>query len=233
MSEKKTAVWYERYIGRIVPRYAFFSVIFCFIFNSLIYTGTQIIMADAKHYDLTTSLDRSIPFVKEWIFIYLICFLFWAVNYILITRRGKKEWFQFAAGDYLSRIICGILFVLVPTTNVRPEVAGNDIFSILVRFVYAADAPTNLFPSIHCLVSWLCFAGIRGDKKIPKWYKVFSCVFAILVCLSTQFTKQHYALDIFGGILIAEICYYIGRHTKLSEVAEKIFARLNMRVFGD
>ena len=55
--------WYEAYIGKVIPRYAFFSVIFCFVFNSLIYTGTQIIMKDAKHCDLSTPFDYSVPFI--------------------------------------------------------------------------------------------------------------------------------------------------------------------------
>ena len=84
-------------------------------------------MGSAKHYDLTTGLDRSIPFMPGWSFIYLGCFLFWAVNYILITRQSREEWFQFATGDYLSRLICGIFFVLLPTTNIRPEIVGDGV----------------------------------------------------------------------------------------------------------
>ena len=97
----------------------------------------------------------------------------------------------------------------MPTTNVRPVVNGTDIFSQMLRWVYQIDDPTRLFPSIHCLVSWFCYIGIRGQKQIPKWYQRFSLVFAILVCVSTQVTKQHYIVDVFGGIAVAEICYRI------------------------
>ena len=96
--------WYEAYIGKVIPRYAFFSVIFCFVFNSLIYTGTQIIMKDAKHYDLSTPFDYSVPFIPGWVLVYVICFGFWAANYIIITREGNEDWFKFATGDYLSRV---------------------------------------------------------------------------------------------------------------------------------
>ena len=44
---------YDKSIGKWIPRYAIFSVIFCFVFNSLIYSGTQFLMRNAKHYDLT------------------------------------------------------------------------------------------------------------------------------------------------------------------------------------
>ena len=165
---------YDKSIGKWIPRYAIFSVIFCFVFNSLIYSGTQFLMRNAKHYDL----------------IYLGCFAFWAINYVLITGLGKEEWYRFAVGDYLSRIICGVFFVILPTTNIRPSEVGTGLSGVLMSFMQGIDAPTNLFPSIHCLVSWFCFAAIRGNDKIPKWYRMLSGVFAVLVCASTQFTKQ-------------------------------------------
>lgn len=225
--------WYKAYIGKIVPRYAFFSVIFCFVFNSLIYTGTQILMKNARHYDLSTSFDHNIPFVPEWVFIYVICFAFWAVNYIIITRTGHDEWFKFATADYLSRIICMVFFIIMPTTNTRPVITGNGLAENIMGFIYMADPATNLFPSIHCLVSWLCYAGIRGRKNIPLWYRAFSCIFAIMVFISTQFTKQHYIADVFAGVLIAEICIYIGNHTKLYQKTRKVFDNINSKVFGD
>ena len=73
------------------------------------------------------------------------------------------------------------------------------------------DSPTNLFPSIHCLVSWLCAIGLRG-AKVSNWYKVFSYTFAIAVCVSTQLTKQHYIVDVFGGIALAEISLLLGEY---------------------
>jgi membrane-associated phospholipid phosphatase len=102
----------------------------------------------------------------------------------------------------------------------------------MVKFVYGVDSASNLFPSIHCLVSWFCFIGIRKSKKIPLWYKVFSCIFAILVCASTQFTKQHYLIDVVGGILIAELCFYLTNHTQIYNKVEMFFDKVNQRIFG-
>lgn len=229
----KFGMFYDKTIGKVIPSYGFLSVIFCFVFNSLIYTGLQILMRDAKHYDLTTDFDRAIPFEPLWSIVYLGCFLFWAVNYIMTTRQGKEGWYRFATGDYLSRIICGVFFIILPTTNVRPEVVGDGVGQILINFVYSMDAPTNLFPSIHCLVSWLCFAGIRGRKYVPKWYQIFSAVFAVAVFASTLFTKQHYIVDVFAGVFLAELCYFIGNKTTFYKKVMSVFDRINKRVFGE
>lgn len=235
MRKEKTVfcVWYEKTFGKIIPKYGFLSVIFCFIFNSAIYSGLQMAMKKARHFDLTTDWDRAVPFVPGWAFIYLGCFLFWIANYILITRQGKEGWYKFAAGDYLSRIICGLFFVLLPTTNLRPEIVGDGLAQELVRFIYRMDAPTNLFPSVHCLVSWLCFIGIRGKEYVPKWYQAFSCIFAIAVFASTLFTKQHFIADVVASVIIAELCYYIGHHTMYYQWVEKKFDWINEKVFGE
>lgn len=108
----------------------------------------------------------------------------------------------------------------------RPVLYGDGIWVSLLQAVYKMDAPTNLFPSIHCLVSWFSFIGIRGRKSVPKAYRVFSCLFAILVCVSTQVTKQHYIVDVFGGIAIAEITYYIAFHTNIYRPFKRVFDRL-------
>lgn len=224
--------WYHKNISRWLPEYGILSLAACGIFNNIIYTGTQILLRNAYHYDLTSELDRKIPFIKEWVLIYVICFAFWGLNYILIAREGKEHWYRFVTADMMARLFCVVFFIWMPTTNVRPEVNGSDFFSWLMRLVYSLDAPTNLFPSIHCMVSWFCFIGIRKSKKIPVWYKAFSCIFAILVCMSTQFTKQHYLVDIPGGILIAEFCYFITTHTEFFHRLEKVFDRIGRKVFG-
>lgn len=228
---KRSAI-FDSTIGRLIPRYAFFSVIFCFVFNQTVYSSAQFLMRDAKHYDFTSWIDNMIPYEPVWIWIYLSCFGYWILNYIMITRLGKEEWFRFAAGDYLSRVCCGFFFFLIPTMNVRPDESVPGLTGVLMRFMQGMDAPTNLFPSVHCLVSWLCFIGIRGRKEIPKWYRIFSCVFALLVFASTQFTKQHYLIDIFGAVVIGELCYYIGQHTLLYQPVMRLFGWVNRFIFG-
>lgn len=223
---------YDKVIGPIIPRYAVFSLIFCFVLNSAIYTGTQIIMAGAKHYDFTTDFDRVVPLVPQFIYIYLVCYAFWVINYILAAREGRKEWFHFVTADMITRLVCGLFFIVIPTTNIRPEVVGSGWSCDLLRLIYEIDPATNLFPSIHCLVSWLCYVGIRKSKKVPRWYRIFSCVFAMLVFASTQFTKQHYFVDIIGALIIAEGCYYLVGKMKVRFTVEKIFDSFDRKVFG-
>ena len=41
------------------------------------------------HHNIETAVDRSLPFVPQFLIIYFGCYLFWIVNYILIARQDQ------------------------------------------------------------------------------------------------------------------------------------------------
>ena len=51
----------------------------------------------------------------------------------------------------------------------------------------------------------MCWKGVAGSKKIPRWYQIFSLVFAILIIISTQVLKQHYLVDAVAAIVLVEV----------------------------
>lgn len=224
--------WLKKWVQPIIPLYAIIPLLSCFLVNNIVYFVLRIFVRDAYHYDFTTSFDRMIPFVPAWVSIYFICYVFWIVNYILIGRQGKEHLYRFVTADIISRLICGLFYIFLPTTNIRPEITGSGIWDMMMRWLYAVDEPTNLFPSIHCLCSWYCYIGIRGQKNVPRWYQHFSMVFAILVCLSTQFTKQHYLVDIIGGVGLAQGCYLLCSHNNWYMPVKDKFEKINRYVFG-
>lgn len=198
-------------LAGVIPGYSLFPLILAIFINTAVYEGGRMIAGKWYHYNMENSLDRMIPFWPPAVSVYLGCYLFWVVNYILIARQEKEDVCRFFWSDFLSRIICLFSFLLIPTTNVRPSVSPDGFWNQAMRWLYCADAADNLFPSIHCLVSWFCYIGIRERRDIPWWYKMFSLVMAVMVCGSTLLTKQHVIVDVAGGVLLAEFCFYLGR----------------------
>ncbi len=222
--------WMKKYVDPWIKLYSIIPLSAIFLWNALVYFGCAHLTQGWYHYDFTTNLDRAIPLMPEFIYIYLGCYLFWGINYILMGHLGKEYFYRFVAAEMPTRIVCGLFYLLMPTTNIRPEVIGTSGATLFLKILYQTDLPTNLFPSIHCLVSWFCFIGIRGQKKVPKWYRIFSCVFAILVCISTQVTKQHYLIDVAGGIFLAEISYYLANHKNYFTKFMKVFEKCNCKI---
>ena len=217
-------------ITRILPAYGVFPLIFSFVFNCLVYSGSRMIAGGWYHHNIETGVDRSIPFVPEFLMIYFGCYVFWAVNYILIARQDRRSVYQFFTGDFISRCVCLVSFLAFPTTNTRPLITGSGLWNQAALWLYSIDAADNLFPSIHCLVSWFCYLGIRGRKEIPRWYQSVSMVIAILVFASTLLTKQHVIVDVAGGILLAEFCFFIGRKTDLYRIYERFGSRIEQKI---
>ena len=217
-------------LTRILPAYGVFPVIFSFVFNCLVYSGSRVIAGGWYHHNIETGVDRSIPFVPEFLMIYFGCYVFWAVNYILIARQDRRSVYQFFTGDFISRCVCLVSFLAFPTTNTRPLITGSGLWNQAALWLYSIDAADNLFPSIHCLVSWFCYLGIRGRKEIPRWYQSVSMVIAILVFASTLLTKQHVIVDVAGGILLAEFCFFIGRKTDLYRIYERFGSRIEQKI---
>lgn len=211
----------------LVPEYGIMPLLIAVVLNFSVYGGARVIAGDWKHHNIEGSLDALIPFVPFTVVIYLGCYLFWIVNYIMIARRGKKEVCQFFAADFISRLVCFAIYLIYPTTNVRPVVEAEGIMNQVMRFLYTIDAADNLFPSIHCLVSWFCYIGLRGKKDVPLWYRIFSCVMALLVCISTLTTKQHVIIDVVGGVALAELCLWIGRRPKVWKAYEKLLDEID------
>ncbi|MDP4087874.1 MAG: phosphatase PAP2 family protein [Bacillota bacterium] len=156
-----------------------------------------------------------IPLVPVFVLIYFGSYLFWIVNYVLISRIHKDHCYRLVMADLLGKLVCGIIYITFPTTNIRPDITTSGIFVDMLKFLYSIDAANNLFPSIHVLVSWYCFAGVRGCKTVPAWYRYFSLFMAIMISISTLTTKQHVIIDVFGGVILAELTWQLSLRLRL------------------
>lgn len=221
---------YDRTLGHILPSSRLIAVLVCLALNSLVYWGTQALAGHRTLFDMTTALDRLIPFDPNWVLIYVACFAYWAVSYVLLARQDN--WYSVMTGEVLAKLLCGVFFLLLPTTNVRPEIVGTGFTDWLMGLIYKMDRPLDLFPSIHCMESWICFRAVLGQKKIPKWYQIFAGIFTLLVCLSTLFTRQHVIADVIGGILLGEICLDISRHRGWGKRLRRWAEAIDKKLFG-
>ena len=152
------------------------------------------------------------------------------MNYILAAQRGKDGFYRFVATDLTVHITCFIIFLVLPTTNVRPEIAGTTWSQQMLKFVYLMDggnSPSNLFPSIHCYVSWLSWRGVSKSENIPKWYQHFSLTFAILIIISTQVLKQHYLVDAIAGVALVELAWRFYSKGNRHEIFRHFFEKIS------
>lgn len=220
----------QRILAGMIPGYSLFPIILALLLNQIAYCGGRLIAGEWQHYNLETALDMWIPFWPPAVAVYFGSYIFWLICYLLLARQGKREAYHFFLSESLAKLVCMAFFLVLPTTNTRPLVEVDGIWNQLMIFLYSIDAADNLFPSIHCLESWLCFIGIRRRRGTPAWFQRFSGIAAILICASTLLTKQHVIVDVVAGILLAKLCYYVGKRRMVLEFYGKCMDIINEKV---
>lgn len=205
-------------IYKILPKYAIIPIVASLVLNMLVYFGNRLFTSELYHYDFSIKLDEYIPFISEWMIIYVLAYVAWVVGFIVIGRENREVCYEVLAGEQVAKLLCLACFVIIPSTIIRPEITGTGFCEELSRYVYSMDSPDNLFPSIHCLESWICFRGAMRCKKTGKLYKAIMFVAAILVFASTVFVKQHVFVDILGGIAVVEMGLFVSKKFKISRI---------------
>jgi len=195
--------------------------------NMVTYFGTRVFTKYFQHHDMTLEFDTNTPFIPWTVAIYLGCYLFWIVNYILGCFQDDEETMRFWCADFFAKLVCLAFFVLLPTTNIRPIITDTDIWSKGMLWLYRNDPANNLFPSIHCLTSWFCVIAIRKQKNIPSWYQAVSVIIALSICISTLTTKQHVVVDVFAGIFLAEFAYWFVQKSGFINFYKKMITAIN------
>jgi membrane-associated phospholipid phosphatase len=87
----------------------------------------------------------------------------------------------------------------------RKKITGGELRSKLINYIYDHDGETNAFPSGHVYGSLLMTYYLVEAGFGWWWY-----VIGIAVSLSTLFVKQHYIVDIFGGLLWVIVGIWLG-----------------------
>lgn len=200
----------------LIPAYGRWPLLLAVVSQCAVFWGAKALTAGWYHYDMTTALDRALPFLPWTSAVYVGAYLFWAANYILAVRLGEDNGFRLLAADLLGKLVCLAAFLLAPATNVRPEIPADAPLGWLLGLVYALDTPEALFPSLHCFNSWLCWTAVRGQKGVPGWYRAFSLAFALAVAASTLTTRQHVLADVAAGLALGELSWQLAGRAGLS-----------------
>ena len=209
----------------LIPAYIWLPLILAFLWNQIVYCGSRMLMKNHFHYDITTPLDSLIPVIPWTLSIYVFSFLYWPFQYLMCCRPGKDYAYRFLSADFFAKTICLVCFLVFPTTTLRPPISEHGFWNQSLNLLYRLDAPDNLFPSIHCLVSWLCYVGIREQHKILWPYRLFVLGMALAICISTLTTKQHVIPDVAAGILLAEFSYWFVHYSHLDQLYANILSK--------
>lgn len=209
----------KKILNKWVPKYAIFPLLLVLFTNFVTYYCSKLITNPLYHYNISSSLDFHIPFFPPFSIIYILAYFQWGMGYLIICRENEKSCYFYLTAEIIAKLFCLFFFLIFPTTLERPFFSPDSFSLLLTTLIYKTDTPVNLFPSIHCLESWMCFRAALSLKKVSPSYKYFMFLFTILVFLSTILIKQHVLIDIVGGILVVEAGIFL---TKKYHIDKKL-----------
>lgn len=146
---------------------------------------------------LLTALDRAIPLLEWTVWPYLL--LAGCMGLIGLVR-DPALYARAVRALLLAYPINLVIFMLWPTTYPRVEfVPGTGLNHAAFGFLFAIDTPASCFPSGHITAPFIGFWAVAREN--PRWRFGIWGAFALL-CPTILTTKQHYAVDLLGGLAI-------------------------------
>ena len=155
------------------------------------------------------TLDDMIPFVRQFVLVYVLWYPLMLGTTLYLLLKDRRAFLRYARSVVLGLTACMLTFVLLPSgQELRPaEVPGSDLTARLLRFIYAADTNTNVFPSMHVVGTLAAVIGIFDSRSAPRGVQWGVAALGVLINASTVLIKQHSVLDIFAGIALYALVY--------------------------
>lgn len=142
-----------------------------------------------------TKLDEKIPYLSYFIIPYQ---LFPVLVFFCFPLLWNSPFMTpFLISTIVAEIIAATTWYLLPNGVPRKMRKEKGLFAWLVNFTYRHDKDTNGFPSGHVFNSLL--ASHFLSLQYPQ-YSMALLTLGVLIAASTVFVKQHYIIDVIGGI---------------------------------
>jgi membrane-associated phospholipid phosphatase len=160
--------------------------------------------------DLSTPLDGKIPFIPQLALIYFSTYIFVIQPFIILSEARLFYWMLSSFGAITA--IASLIHATVPSKIERNEILVTDGFSgKLIDLFQKTCKPYGNFPSMHVALS-VPVVGVNYLVSGPIVGSI-TLIWAVLIALSTLYTKQHYILDVLagliGGVLIYSLTYWL------------------------
>lgn len=145
-----------------------------------------------------TAIDRAIAYSDGAIWLYLSFFILIPCAY-LAADAARVRWLARAMA--LSALMCGVVFLLYPTTLAYPPVAEGSAWSTqALRMLQAADSTQNCLPSLHGALTLLCVWALCDRRHRVR--SALAVLLGISICYAIIALRRHVSIDLAAGLFV-------------------------------
>lgn len=193
------------------PQYKHLLFLLGWIGYFALYFLTENLIPYEKCYPVHCALDDIIPFCEYFVIPYVGWYFLIAGSLIYFALYNPDNFKNMMKFIIVTQIVAMIIYIVFPNRqDLRPEVFVRDnIFTDIVRFLYAFDTSTNVCPSLHVAYSIGIASTWLKEKSASKASKIFVVTFCCLVCISVAFVKQHSVVDIFVALPVCLLAEWV------------------------
>ena len=188
----------------------FYLFIYSFVY--LIFFKLVELRTVDNYHNMHHFLDDKIPFNEFFAIPYFLWFFY--IGYVLVklSIKSKPDFVKAFIYIFGGMTIGLVIFLIYPTSQgLRPEIMPRDnVLTGLVHFLHRIDTPTNVCPSLHVYDSvGACIAVILTKDCFNRAEKYAAVLLTVSISLSTLFLKQHSVIDVFWGLVMSAVMYFI------------------------
>jgi membrane-associated phospholipid phosphatase len=163
-----------------------------------------------RRIDLGIELDRKIPYLPLFALTYFSTYVFVLQPFFILSDARQFYWML---TSFVSiSVISSLIHAIVPSKIERVEQVTAGGFSGWALGLFQKTCkPYGNFPSMHVGLSVPVVAAnfLAGGPVIGS----IMLLWAVLIAVSTLYTKQHYILDVLagvvGGLVISTLVFWL------------------------
>jgi membrane-associated phospholipid phosphatase len=143
-------------------------------------------------------LESRIPLVAAAFPVYVS--LYFELTLPIFLLSTWRAFVRMQTACLLACLVACLIYVLFPMSYPRPQLAAHGVAQGWLVAYWEVDGAACTFPSLHVTLAWLlAFSlGARSRRsRMACWLNALS------ISVSTLLLKQHYLVDVAGGIVLA------------------------------
>ncbi len=152
-------------------------------------TGPATVLAES-------AIDRLIAYNPSAIWPYLAFFVLIPYAYLRADLQ-RARWL--ARSMPLAALVCGLVFVLMPTTLIYPEPVIEGAGGWLLQLLLQNDSSRNCLPSLHAALTLLCVWALFDTRR--KLHTAVVLLVGAGICFSVVQLRRHLTIDMAAGWL--------------------------------
>ncbi|MDH5538122.1 MAG: phosphatase PAP2 family protein [Rhizobacter sp.] len=192
LGRRLRTLWLAKAVATMLGIGAFLLVYFWLLHNPL-YPVTMMPL---------TALDRWIGFEPQALSLYLSLWFYVSIAPALLRNRHELQSYGLAA---LAMSLVGFaIFLMWPTAVPKTPIDWS--LHPSVSFLKSIDLSANACPSMHvafAVFTALWLQRMLCEMRAPWPLRAFSGLWCLGIVYSTLATRQHVALDVLGGVVLA------------------------------